>query len=48
VKDRGADPVLREPNEVFWYIFTGEPLGQNGLVELSDDVPGVGREIWKQ
>lgn len=29
-------------NELFWYIFDGEPVAQNGEVHLSDDIPGLG------
>jgi L-alanine-DL-glutamate epimerase-like enolase superfamily enzyme len=32
-------------NELFWYIFKGEPVARDGFVELSDDVPGLGLEI---
>ena len=32
-------------NELFWYIFKGEPVARDGFVELSDDVPGMGLEI---
>jgi L-alanine-DL-glutamate epimerase-like enolase superfamily enzyme len=32
-------------NELFWYIFKGEPVAQGGFVELSDSVPGLGLEI---
>jgi len=32
-------------NELFWYIFKGEPSAVNGYIELSDDVPGLGLEI---
>ena len=32
-------------NELFWYIFEGEPLPQNGNVDLRDDVPGLGLTI---
>jgi L-alanine-DL-glutamate epimerase-like enolase superfamily enzyme len=35
-------------NELFWYIFKGEPVATNGYVELSDDVPGLGLEIDEQ
>ena len=31
--------------ELFWYIFTGEPIAKDELIELSDDVPGLGPEI---
>ena len=29
-------------NELFWYIFDGEPVAENGFVQLRDDVPGLG------
>lgn len=29
-------------NELFWYIFDGEPQAQNGSIDLRDDVPGLG------
>ena len=29
-------------NELFWYIFDGEPVAQNGFIDLADDVPGFG------
>lgn len=29
-------------NELFWYIFDGEPVAQDGHVDLRDDVPGFG------
>nr|MBA2588856.1 L-rhamnonate dehydratase [Alphaproteobacteria bacterium] len=32
-------------NELFWYIFKGEPVARDGYVELRDDVPGMGLEI---
>lgn len=32
-------------NELFWYIFKGEPIPRNGFIELSDDVHGLGLEI---
>jgi L-rhamnonate dehydratase len=32
-------------NELFWYIFEGEPLPQNGSIDLRDDVPGLGLTI---
>jgi L-alanine-DL-glutamate epimerase-like enolase superfamily enzyme len=32
-------------NELFWYIFKGEPVAKDGYVELSDEVPGLGLEI---
>lgn len=35
-------------NELFWYIFKGEPIARNGFVELSDDVFGLGLDIDEQ
>src|SRR4029453_4562478 len=32
-------------NELFWYIFNGEPTAVNGCIDLSDDVPGLGLRI---
>ncbi len=32
-------------NELFWYIFEGEPLPENGSIELSDTTPGLGLTI---
>jgi L-alanine-DL-glutamate epimerase-like enolase superfamily enzyme len=32
-------------NELFWYIFDGEPEAQNGSIDLHDDVPGFGISI---
>lgn len=32
-------------NELFWYIFDGEPLPENGFINLRDDVPGLGLTI---
>ena len=29
-------------NELFWYIFDGEPVAKDGMVNLSDDLPGFG------
>lgn len=29
-------------NELFWYIFEGEPVARNGFVDLSDEAPGFG------
>ena len=29
-------------NELFWYIFDGEPVAENGYVNLSDTAPGFG------
>lgn len=29
-------------NELFWYVFDGEPVAREGFVDLRDDVPGLG------
>lgn len=29
-------------NELFWYIFDGEPVAKDGFVDLADDRPGFG------
>jgi L-rhamnonate dehydratase len=29
-------------NELFWYIFDGEPVAERGVIDLADDVPGFG------
>jgi L-alanine-DL-glutamate epimerase-like enolase superfamily enzyme len=32
-------------NELFWYIFKGEPVAVDGYIDLDDDVPGLGLVI---
>jgi L-rhamnonate dehydratase len=32
-------------NELFWYIFDGEPSPEDGYLNLRDDVPGLGLTI---
>ena len=32
-------------NELFWYIFDGEPKAVDGFIQLSDKVPGLGITI---
>ncbi|HKW01713.1 MAG TPA: L-rhamnonate dehydratase [Vicinamibacterales bacterium] len=32
-------------NELFWYIFEGEPTAVNGHINLSDDLPGLGLTV---
>ncbi|KTT73558.1 L-rhamnonate dehydratase [Sphingomonas endophytica] len=32
-------------NELFWYIFKGEPSAQDGYIDLDDDVPGLGLTV---
>jgi L-alanine-DL-glutamate epimerase-like enolase superfamily enzyme len=29
-------------NELFWYIFDGEPVARDGTIDLADDRPGFG------
>ena len=32
-------------NELFWYLFAGEPKAKNGFINLDDNVPGLGLTI---
>lgn len=32
-------------NELFWYIFKGEPQAVDGTIDLDDNLPGLGLEI---
>jgi L-rhamnonate dehydratase len=32
-------------NELFWYIFTGEPKAKDGFIDLDENVPGLGLSI---
>jgi hypothetical protein len=32
-------------NELFWYIFDGEPAAQKGFVDLDDHRPGFGLSL---
>jgi L-lyxonate dehydratase len=32
-------------NELFWYLFTGEPKAKDGFINLDDNVPGLGLTI---
>jgi L-rhamnonate dehydratase len=32
-------------NELFWYIFNGEPKAKDGYVDLDENVPGLGLTI---
>ena len=32
-------------NELFWYIFDGEPQAKDGYIELDDTKPGLGIEL---
>jgi L-alanine-DL-glutamate epimerase-like enolase superfamily enzyme len=32
-------------NELFWYVFEGEPKAKEGFVDLADDVPGLGLTV---
>jgi L-rhamnonate dehydratase len=32
-------------NELFWYIFKGEPVAKNGFVDLGENVPGLGLTV---
>ena len=35
-------------NELFYYLFDGEPAAENGFVQLADDVPGLGLTLKTQ
>ena len=32
-------------NELFWYLFAGEPKAKDGFIDLNDDLPGLGLTI---
>ena len=32
-------------NELFWYIFDGEPVPANGSIDLDDTLPGLGLTV---
>jgi hypothetical protein len=32
-------------NELFWYVFDGEPVAKGGAIDLADDVPGFGLSL---
>ena len=32
-------------NELFWYIFDGEPVPMNGYIDLDDKIPGLGLTV---
>jgi len=32
-------------NELFWYIFKGEPKPANGFIDLDENVPGLGLTV---
>jgi L-alanine-DL-glutamate epimerase-like enolase superfamily enzyme len=32
-------------NELFWYIFKGEPKAKNGFIDLDENVPGLGLAV---
>jgi L-alanine-DL-glutamate epimerase-like enolase superfamily enzyme len=32
-------------NELFWYIFDGEPTAKGGDIDLDDNVPGLGLKV---
>jgi L-lyxonate dehydratase len=35
-------------NELFWYIFEGEPKAKDGFVDLDENVPGLGLRIHEK
>jgi L-rhamnonate dehydratase len=32
-------------NELFWYIFKGEPMAKDGFIDLDDNTPGLGLTV---
>ena len=32
-------------NELFYYIFEGDPKPEQGFIDLNDDIPGLGLNI---
>jgi len=32
-------------NELFWYIFDGEPIPKDGYINLDENVPGLGLTV---
>jgi L-alanine-DL-glutamate epimerase-like enolase superfamily enzyme len=32
-------------NELFWYIFKGEPMAKDGFIDLNENTPGLGLTI---
>jgi len=32
-------------NELFWYLFAGEPKAKDGFIDLDDHLPGLGLTI---
>jgi len=32
-------------NELFWYIFSGEPRAKDGSIDLDDNIPGLGLTV---
>jgi L-lyxonate dehydratase len=32
-------------NELFWYIFDGEPVAVDGFIDLDDETPGLGLTV---
>ncbi len=35
-------------NELFWYLFEGEPKAKDGFIDLNESIPGLGLSIKKQ
>ena len=32
-------------NELFWYIFKGEPMAKGGFIDLDENLPGLGLTV---
>ena len=35
-------------NELFWYLFEGEPKAKDGFIDLNESIPGLGLSIKKR
>lgn len=45
VQWKGPPVEVEVGNELFWYIFQGEPVAQNGCVDLDENTPGLGLTV---
>jgi L-alanine-DL-glutamate epimerase-like enolase superfamily enzyme len=35
-------------NELFWYIFKGEPVARDGFIDLDENLPGLGLTVYEE
>jgi L-alanine-DL-glutamate epimerase-like enolase superfamily enzyme len=47
LSDRGVLSArrCRGGNELFWYIFKGEPMPKDGFIDLDENTPGLGLSV---